>query len=73
MRRWRDLSPVEQIQRRIAYEEDVKILLGSGALVTGRPGPHARARQAAVGAENRLAASIAAFEEGRCPATAHAA
>lgn len=59
MRRWRELSPHEQIARRISYEEDVKILMGSHALVTGVPGPHARRRQSAVAAENRLAAAIA--------------
>lgn len=47
-------SPNDEIRRRLAYEEDVKILFGRSALVTGIPGPHARARMAAVATENRL-------------------
>lgn len=63
--RWHDLGPYEQIMRRQGYREDVEILFGRSASVTGIPGPHARARQAAVSAERRLAEAIAAHENGK--------
>jgi hypothetical protein len=62
---FRDLPPAEQIRRRIAYEEDVRILHGESALVTGIPGPHARKRMAAVAAENLLSERIILYMKHR--------
>jgi hypothetical protein len=39
---------------RIMWEEDVRLLFGPSALVTGVPGPHACARMAAVAHEREL-------------------
>lgn len=55
---------VGEVGRRIAWEEDVKVLYGASALVTGIPGPHARRRMTAVAADERLARDISGHRAG---------
>lgn len=61
MTAWKNRTPTGQMCRRMAYEEDAKILFGRSVLVTGIPGPHARSRMAAVAAENALRERIIVY------------